>query len=161
MVAISATGQLLNPMLILQGGKDITADKITVLDERFMVSQSESGYLDAPSFYGFIESMVHQLDCSRANPAILYLDGYDHHWDHQSLKLASDNFLYMRFIPSHLSHLAQPLDLHFNAIAKSLYKKQLERFRLRYGNLVPMTPRLFSQMISNVWCALTMMSYRL
>ena len=53
LVAISATGQLLNPMLIFQGGKDITADKIgdvsTERKRKFPSASSSSVSAESPT----------------------------------------------------------------------------------------------------------------
>ena len=72
LVAISATGQLLNPMLIFQGGKDITADKIgdvsTERKRKFPSASSSSVSAESPTCrFPSIEKNTREIKSSSAS----------------------------------------------------------------------------------------------
>jgi hypothetical protein len=58
---------------------------------------------------------------------LLLLDGHGSHVTIESMKLAMDNKIYVFYLPPHISHMTQLLDLTYFLLVKVRYQRELAK----------------------------------
>ncbi|CAB1101083.1 unnamed protein product [Ectocarpus sp. CCAP 1310/34] len=95
--------------------------------------------LDVVSFGSFKREITKLLDRGLINgtPHVLVLDGHASHVTYEVVKLARDLNIVLYQIPSHSSHVVQPLDVVSFGSFKREITKVLSAFPARNGGRVP------------------------
>jgi len=79
----------------------------------WMWSSSESGYSNGKIFYEWFLK-IFLAHCGSARPVVLLLDNHDSHVTAEVVQAALDNGVVLLGLPSHTTHLLQPLDVKVN-----------------------------------------------
>ena len=97
------------------------------------IAYSDKGYMTAELSEVLIcEHIAGNVDLSDGEPRLLVMDGHTTHLTYTFLKFCLDNEIYPIIIPSHTSHLLQPLDVGvFGPYAKK-YSQALDNYVLTH-----------------------------
>jgi hypothetical protein len=117
-ITISADGNHIDPLVILSLAE--APDLPKELDKFFAIGGQSSGWMNSNIFVTFIETMFASLmDSYRERvgkpnaPVLLIVDGHISRYALDVKSLVEKFNIYVLVIPSHSSHLIQPLDLLF------------------------------------------------
>lgn len=144
---ISATGKLLPPYILytgqrlmfnyMQGGP---------IGARYGISTK--GWMCENNFIDWFRNLfIPSLPEER--PVLLILDGHESHVKYEVRQLAKDNQIEIAKMPSHTSHLLQPLDLGIFKPLKQAYDRSAHAFFLSERRYV--TKRDFPALIGQAW----------
>ena len=144
---ISATGKLLPPY-ILYTGQRLMFDYMQggPIGARYGVSTK--GWMCENNFIDWFRNLfIPSLPEER--PVLLILDGHESHIKYEVRQLAKDNHIEIAKMPSHTSHLLQPLDLGIFKPLKQTYDRSAHTFFLSERRYV--TKRDFPALIGQAW----------
>ncbi|RPA75385.1 CENP-B protein, partial [Ascobolus immersus RN42] len=132
---IAADGTALPPFIIFKG-KSHTQGMYQFTRSLFpgcRIAYSEKGYMTSTLSEIFIvEHLSQHLDLDDGEPRLLVMDGHTTHITYNFLKYCLDRNIFPIVIPSHTSHLLQPLDVGcFGPYAKK-YSQALDNYVLTH-----------------------------
>ena len=111
---IMADGTLIPPFSVFKG-KVHTVGMYQFLPGLFpgcRIAYSEKGYIDAELALILItEHLATHLNLNDGEPRLLIMDGHVSHITYEFLRYCLDHNIYPLVIPSHTSHILQPLDV--------------------------------------------------
>ena len=88
-----------------------------------MFTYTDTGYVKTDKFYTwFTRAFV--PNCGRARPVVLVMDNHDAHISAELIHAARENEVVLVGLPSHTTHLLQPLDVHINGPLKQKVRKK-------------------------------------
>lgn len=147
----NAVGDKLPPMIIFKG-KNVWDSWTAKSSEEFpgiSYAASHNGWMETTIFQNYFRNVFLKV-IPETRPVVLIYDG---HSSHTSLKLVEDaleNQVIILKLPSHTSHLLQPMDLTvFKPLKMSYDKAVIAWQRKHYG--IKMPKSVFSSIISRVW----------
>ena len=127
---ISASGKVLKP-LIINKGKTPTYYELHsgINKDSFVVGCSDSGWMTSNIFFTWMANHFHnELEESNIQrPVLLILDGHANHMSLYTLYFAKQNGILMYCLPSHSSHLMQPLDVSVFHPFKESYRNTFQK----------------------------------
>lgn len=110
--AVSATGKVTPPVLIIPGKVHMESWYHESLTGAETILLSESGYTNDELAMEWLQHFIRHTGSSRdLDPKILLLDSHTSHTTSQFTILASENNILIYAFPSHLTHILQPLDV--------------------------------------------------
>jgi hypothetical protein len=132
-VAISATGQLLKPLIILKSLKKLKS--LSQFSDLCYFSTSLNGWITKELFIYFAFIFVQQIshyrlslpDNIREERILLILDGHSTRLCFDAALIFSIWNIDVLILPSHSSHLIQPFDVAVASPAKVEFKKELDK----------------------------------
>ena len=106
---ISSTGQLLSPYVVYSG-KRLIAEYTQNGPCGARYSVTDSGWMTTPTFVNWLKDLfIPALPEER--PVLLILDGHMSHVSYEVRMLAIEHNITLLKLPSHLTHVLQPLDV--------------------------------------------------
>lgn len=109
--AVSATGIVLDPMLILPGRVHLERFYQDLKDE-VLIGLSDTGYANDELTYAYIQHFERQSRRTRRGAhRILLCDGYKSHLTQELLKFCEFWSIHIFAFPPHATHFLQPLDV--------------------------------------------------
>ena len=144
---ISATGKLLPPYILYTGQRLMFHYmQGSPIGARYGVSTK--GWMCENNFIDWFRNLfIPSLPEER--PVLLILDGHESHVKYEVRQLAKDNQIEIAKMPSHTSHLLQPLDLGICKPLKQTYDRSAHTFFLSERRYV--TKRDFTALIGQAW----------
>jgi hypothetical protein len=146
----AADGTIPVPPLVVHegGGKDTLPGNLVhglQAGDFIAVTCSESGYCDHDAFSVYKELLLKRYDGAAADkPRMLFLDGYDSHFEPESMRDLMDNDVSAFFLQSHSSIVSQPNDNGPNAVLEQKFSEHYSQWRLSHPN-VPLLPCFFNE----------------
>nr|ABG26269.1 transposase [Ophiostoma novo-ulmi subsp. novo-ulmi] len=128
---VSAAGASLPPLIIFKGKKVQQQWFPTDLSlfNSWQFTATNNGWTDYETGLKWLEDVF--IPCSApARPSearLLVIDGHGSHETDGFMKLCFENNIFLLFLPSHSSHVLQPLDLTIFSPLKAYYKKEIEK----------------------------------
>ena len=144
---ISGEGKLLPPFIVFTGKHLMHAyTNGGPLGTRFTVSKN--GWMDTNGFVEWMKKIfITSLPDER--PVILIIDGHLSHVSYEVRQLARENNVTMLKLPSHLTHILQPLDVSVFKGMKAAWDTEVSTYtRL---NRKSVTKKDFASILGNVW----------
>ena len=144
---ISGEGKLLPPFIVFTGKHLMHAyTNGGPLGTRFTVSKN--GWMDTNGFVEWMKKIfIPSLPDER--PVILIIDGHLSHVSYEVRQLARENNVTMLKLPSHLTHILQPLDVSVFKGMKAAWDTEVSTYtRL---NRKSVTKKDFASILGNVW----------
>ncbi|CAN0295836.1 unnamed protein product, partial [Ectocarpus fasciculatus] len=140
-VTISAAGATLAPWIIYKGQR-LQADWVKGRNgpPNARLAVTDSSFMQGTVFVNYIRDFHRQLldrGLINGTPHVLVLDGHASHVTYEVIKLARDLNIVLYQIPSHSSHVVQPLDVGSFGSFKREITKVLSAFPARNGGRVP------------------------
>ena len=118
--AFSAAGSMVPPMHIF-AGKQFKNDPMKDCVPNAYFGRSDSGWMNTELFYDWLkEHFIPRTATIR--PIVLLIDGHKSHINIDTSKLCKENNIILYCLPSHTSHVTQPLDVGFYGPLKSSWK---------------------------------------
>ena len=145
-VCVSGAGVLLPPFIVYKG-KYLLPDNTQggPIGTRYTVS--ENGWMTAHTFIDWF-SNVFIPSLPEERPILLILDGHTSHVSLEVRKLAIEHKIELLKLPSHLTHLLQPLDISVIKPMKAKWDEVVTDFTRRESR--PVKKRDFPSLISQV-----------
>lgn len=129
----NASGNFMPPSIIFKG-KRIQVEYQVQLPPGSHIYTSDSGYINSEIFFNFIKEFITFFKISRADPAVLVVDGHDSHSRNiDMLEHCVDNGLTLLCLPPHTTHWLQPTDKSFFKPLKKYYYEEAAAFVRNHG----------------------------
>ena len=111
---------------------------------------TSNGWMDTPAFLDWFTNLfIPSLPEER--PILLILDGHSSHLSYRVRVLAIEHKITMLKLPSHLTHILQPLDVSVFKPMKAVWDREASDFTRR--NKRPIGKKDFPSLIKKVWQA--------
>ena len=115
---------------------------------RTQFAVSTNGWMDTSGFIEWLKKIfVPSLPDER--PIILILDGHVSHISYEIRILSNEHDVTLLKLPSHLTHLLQPLDISVFKAMKATWDTEVANYTRR--NRSPVTKKAFPSLINEVW----------
>jgi hypothetical protein len=129
----NASGNFMPPSVIFKG-KRLQVEYQVQLPPGSYVYTSDSGYINSEIFFKFIKEFISYFKISRADPAVLVVDGHDSHSrDIDMLEHCVENGLTLLCLPPHTTHWLQVTDKSFFKPLKKYYYEEAAVFVRNHG----------------------------
>lgn len=127
---ISADGFVLPPFLILQGKYHLASWYTeTGLPSTWKIKTTANGWTDNQTSLEWIKHFNEHTLVRRVGAwRMLILDGHESHLSVEFEAYCAENNIITLCLPSHSSHLTQPLDVGCYSVLKRMYSRELEVF---------------------------------
>lgn len=138
---INAAGEVMPPLIIFKGQRfqeEWIANGAGVPGAMYAVT--DSSMMQGPVFLNFIKRFHQYLVANGkidGKPHVIILDGHTSHISVEVIRFAMDNNLDILQLPSHSSHVTQPLDVCAFGIFKRQITEVLHGWARTHGNKLP------------------------
>ena len=122
---VSASGQAIPPMMIyprIRMSEGLKKDAVPGT----LFACSKTGWVNQELYLEWFRFFISSIPASR--PVLLIEDGHSSHISLEVIKLAQENDIHLLCLPSHTSHLLQPLDVGVFKSLKSFFSKACKQF---------------------------------
>ena len=110
--------------------------------------KSENGWITSELYLDWFKFFLRNI--SPARPVLLIQDGHSSHVSIELIELARENNVHLLCLPSHTSHILQPLDVGVFKSFKSNFSKACQKYLTeRPGQVV--TTNVIAQLVHNAW----------
>jgi len=124
-LCVSASGDHMLPIAILP--LKTLPTTLDHLSKRFAFSGQDAGWIDGAIFADWVKQVfLPHINSARATPTepvLLWMDGHASHARFDCIEILKQNHVTVATIPSHTSHLLQPLDKGVNMEFKAKLRK--------------------------------------
>ena len=151
---INAAGEVMPPLIIFRGQRlqeEWIRRDAGVPGATYTVT--DSSMMQGPVFLAFFRRFrKHLVDNGKIDgkPHVIVLDGHASHLTLEVIKFAMDNNLVIFQLPSHSSHVKQPLDVCVFSIFKRESTKVLHHWAKTHGNKMPVKADM-NEIIRKSW----------
>ncbi len=135
-VAVSAGGEVMRPSALLYGKLRKNYNPLPALERRIKCYPTENGYMTQKTFFVIMkEIFVKFVNATRSyydlegKRAVLVVDGHNSRFTIATVDLLIENNIHCIILPSHSSHLTQPLDLGLFRILKMNFRWSVLRVK--------------------------------
>ena len=116
---ISASGNLLKPIIIAKGKTNRCIRKFTLNDD-FIGTHSNNGWINNGIMKIIVDSIY---DKTKGRNCVLLLDKHSSHQSDFTIQYAKSKNICLLFIPTGMTSIYQPLDVRVNGTIKSVARK--------------------------------------
>ena len=148
MACVSASGYVLPPMMIYPRKKAVPDNFREGAYPNTLFESSESGWMNGNIFIKWFNFFVENIPPSR--PVLLIMDGHGSHISIELIELARANGIHLLCLPSHTSHLLQPLDVGVFKSFKSYFNKACTQYMKEYPGRV-ITADILASMVAKAF----------
>lgn len=106
----SATGYAVPPCIIYPGAR-LNSDLVKNGVRGARYTCTSNGYMTSNAFKKYIDHFVQYSLPTHEDPVLLILDGHSSHLDIENIEYCYQNNVHIMCLPSHTSHVIQPMDL--------------------------------------------------
>ena len=125
LLTISASGVCLPPYVIYKALRLYTEWCPKNLIKGIVYNGTKSGWIDEVCFHDYLQVLFIPNTKHLKRPVLLIFDGHSSHLGIKSVRLAMDNGIHLLCLPSHSTHLLQPLDVYTLKYVKQQWKQLL------------------------------------
>lgn len=151
LVAASAAGQKISPLIIFKG-KNIwnqwMADS-NHYDFELAYAASPKGWIEGPIFLNYLKNVLFP-SLGTERPVLIIYDGHSTHVNLDVVHLAIQNDITILKLPPHTSHLLQPLDVAVFKSFKCKWDEKLVAWQ-RHNVGTKMPKNVFAQTFGDTW----------
>ncbi|KAL8573331.1 hypothetical protein ACOMHN_032793 [Nucella lapillus] len=127
LACVSASGEVLDPLIIFPG-KRFGYDPLEGFPEAHF-AKSDNGWIDGEIFATWLKTAFIPATNHLPRPVILFLDGHKTHVTMAVSDVCRDKGIILYQLPSHSSHVVQPLDLTTFKPLKKGWRDEVMRFQ--------------------------------
>ena len=109
LTCVSASGMVLPPMMVYPRKKRVPDNVREGCVPNTLFVHSDTGWINADLFLEWFKFFINNIPPTR--PVLLIQDGHSSHVSIELVELARKNDIYLLCLPSHTSHILQPLDV--------------------------------------------------
>ncbi|XP_064403158.1 uncharacterized protein LOC135348769 isoform X2 [Halichondria panicea] len=148
--AVSATGQIIPPMIIFDRMNIKTAWTYgEVPGTRY--GTSKNGWIDSVLFEDWFKCQF-LPNASPVRPVLLIMDGHSTHYQPSTVRLAASEQVILFCLPPNTTHLTQPLDKGCFGPLKRAWRKECHSYMAQSGGKM-VTRYEFSRLFNKAWFA--------
>ena len=147
LACVSASGFVLPPFMIYPR-KRVTEN---IKENAFPGTNfncSDSGWVNADLYLEWFKFFLSSIPPAR--PVLLIEDGHASHISIEVIELARENAVYLLCLPSHTTHILQPLDVGVFKSLKSHYSRECRKYLMDHPGQV-ITPHNIASLIGKAW----------
>ena len=134
LVTINAAGRSLPPLYIFKG-KRLDKQWIHGAPEGSRFTYSDSSFINSDIFLEWLKHFI--VLTPRNRKQILFFDGHRSHVTEEAINFARENNVELFQLPSHTSHVTQPLDVSVFGVFKQFWEQVLLNYSLTHGGEQP------------------------
>ena len=138
---VSATGQVIPPMMIYPRVRMSEALKKDAVPGTLFAC-SKSGWINQELYLEWFRFFISIIPATRL--VLLIQDGHSSHISLEVIRLAQENDIHLLCLPSHTSHLLQPLDVGVFKSLKTYFHKACKQFMAANPGVVVRSENLAS-----------------
>jgi len=144
----SASGHILPPMMVFPR-KQIPPAKIREgAVAQTLFANSVNGWISSDLFFQWFEFFLANIPPTR--PMLLIMDGHGSHISIELIELARSKDIYLLCLPSHTTHVLQPLDVGVFKSFKSNFSKACSKYLAANPGRVITSDKLAS-LVAEAW----------
>eukprot|EP00918_Siedleckia_nematoides_P082214 GHVU01180221.1.p1 GENE.GHVU01180221.1~~GHVU01180221.1.p1 ORF type:complete len:449 (+),score=62.28 GHVU01180221.1:105-1451(+) len=151
-VCCNALGHYMPPHIVHGQLKQVRKDNQINGPEGAYYSVSESGWVDADIFFAWANEFVRFTGACEERPKVLVMDNLEAHCDIWVLEYLAAHCVHVVGLPSHTSHVLQPLDVSVFRTFKEAYNLEVKAVMDR-GEV--MLKRNVAECLARAWGAAT------
>ena len=145
---VSGAGQVLPPMMIYPRKQKVPDHIKSGCVPNTLFANSENGWINSELFLEWFKFFLSNIPSTR--PIILIQDGHTSHLSIPLIELAQENNVHLLCLPSHTTHILQPLDVGVFHSFKSNFSKACHRYLMgRPGQVI--TTAAIASLIHDAW----------
>lgn len=132
---VNAAGEVLAPFIVWQGKTQRYGmyGWAGVHDQDATFTATESGYMDDEAGFEYMSEHFHPLTANKNKLArLLIVDGHSSHVYWRVIQYALNHDIHMICLPSHSTHLLQPLDVGCFGVFSKMYKHYLRQWTYKH-----------------------------
>ncbi len=145
---VSASGYTLPPMMVYPRKKSVPEKFQEGAIPNTLFASSESGWMNTELFLQWFNFFLRNIPPPR--PVLLVMDGHGSHVSIELIELARANHVHLLCLPSHTTHILQPLDVGVFKSFKSNFSKACSRYLAANPGRVITNDKLAS-LVAEAW----------
>ncbi|RPB16234.1 CENP-B protein, partial [Morchella conica CCBAS932] len=128
---ISTDGFTVTPLVIFKGSNHIAAWFKDAKLESYWYGHSPKGYNNSVLCLEYLQNIFEPETSNRSNGEwrLLIFDGFESHLQLEIIEFCLDNKIIPLCLPSHTSHVLQPLDVGVFSPLKKYYRQEISKLR--------------------------------
>ena len=140
---VSASGYSLSPMIVYPRKKCVPENCKEGAIPNTLFANSANGWINTELYLQWFDFFLRSIPPTR--PVLLIQDGHASHMSVELIKLARANNIHLLCLPSHTSHILQPLDVGVFKSFKSNFSKSCSSYRAAHpGRVITTDDKLAS-----------------
>ena len=148
LTCVSASGHVIPPMMIYPR-KQIPPDNFREgAVAQTLFSNSPSGWINDDLFLQWFKFFLTSIPPTR--PVLLIMDGHGTHMSIELIELAQSNEIHLLCLPSHTTHILQPLDVGVFKSFKSNFSKSCSKYLAAHPGRVITSDKVAS-LVAEAW----------
>ena len=145
---VSASGQVLPPMIIYPRKQRVPDHLKSDCVPNTLFASSENGWINSDLYLEWFQFFLNNIPSTR--PVILIQDGHASHISIALIELAQKNNVHLLCLPSHTTHILQPLDVEVFKSFKSNFSKACHKYLMgRPGQVI--TTAAIASLVHDAW----------
>ena len=125
LLTIGANGTAFPPYIIYKSTRLYTQWCLKNAIKGAVFNGTKSGWTGDSCFYDYLEKLFIPNTKNVEKPILLIFDGHYSHLSMKSVQLAIRNNIHLLCLPSHCTHILQPLDIYTLRYVKRQWKELL------------------------------------
>ena len=150
LACVSASGIIVPPMIVYPRKREIPNSFKNGAVPNTYFAKSENGWINSSLFLEWLKFFVASIPPTR--PVLLIQDGHSSHISIEAIEYARTNDIHLLCLPSHTTHILQPLDVGVFKSFKSNFSKACTNFIAKNPGQV-ITNDLLASLIGISWNA--------
>ena len=130
LACVSASGQVIPPFMVHPRKQPVPKNLRVGAYPNTVFNLSENGRITKELFFEWFKMFTVMIPPSR--PEVLVLDGHGSHITINIIEFAKSNGIHLLCLPSHTSHILQPLDVGVFKSFKNFFSKACLPLRLNH-----------------------------
>ena len=148
LTCVSTSGVVLPPMMVYLRKKKVPDNVREGCVPNTLFMHSDTGWINADLFLEWFKFFIKNIPPTR--PVLLIQDEHSSHVSIELVELARENNIYLLCLPSHTSHILQPLDVGCFKSFKANFSKACRTYLLeRPGQVI--TTNAIASLVYQVW----------
>ena len=148
MTCVSASGNVLPPMMIFPRKRAIPDSfKVGAVPNTLFLN-STNGWINSELYLEWLKFFRNNIPPTR--PVLLIQDGHTSHMSIEAIEYCKSNEIYILCLPSHTTHILQPLDIGVFKSFKSNFSKACTNYMSKNPGRV-ITPEFLASLVVEAW----------
>ena len=147
-VCVSASGHAIPPLMIYPRKRVVPESMKIGAVSGTMFMTSDNGWITKEIYLEWFKFFIKSIPPAR--PVLLIEDGHGSHITLDVIELARTNDIHLLCLPSHTSHILQPLDIGVFKSFKCEYSKACRKYMMENPGRV-ITSEVIASLVGNTW----------
>ena len=145
---VSASGYVLPPCIVYPRKRNVPDNFREGAVPGTLFSHSENGWINSDIYLEWFEFFLQNIPPIR--PVVLIQDGHASHMSIKLIELARSNGIHLLCLPSHTTHILQPLDVGVFKAFKTYFSKSCTSYLTRHPGRV-ITNDMIATLVAKAW----------